>query len=47
METTVCQVSEINVAEIAEVAGREESIATLSSTEMSYVGGGCLAVMFA
>jgi hypothetical protein len=47
METIVCQAAEINVAEIADVGAADESIATLSITEMSFVGGGCLAVQFA
>jgi hypothetical protein len=48
METIVCQAADINVAEIsvqAQVA--VDSISTLTSAEMSFVGGGCLAVAFA
>jgi hypothetical protein len=46
METIVCQAVEINnVVDVAQVS--EESISTLSSLEMSFVGGGCLAVQFA
>lgn len=48
METIVCQAAAINVAEIADdVRAADESIATLSVTEMSFVGGGSLAVQFA
>lgn len=48
MDATLCQVAEINAAEIAaEVEGSVEAIATLSMTEMSFVSGGCLAVAFA
>lgn len=48
METIVCQAAEINVAEIAnDVQLGDESIATLSMTDLSFVGGGCLAVQFA
>lgn len=48
METTLCQVVEINAAEIAaESQGSSEIIAPLTSVEMSFVGGGCLAVAFA
>jgi hypothetical protein len=48
METIVCQATEINATEIGtEVQGAVETIATLSSVEMSFVGGGCLAVAFA
>jgi hypothetical protein len=48
MEATVCQVAAVEIAEIiVEAPVRDESLATLSSTEMSFVGGGCLAVAFA
>jgi len=48
MEAIVCQATDLNNAEFtAEAPVRAESIATLSSAEMSYVGGGCLAVIFA
>lgn len=42
MDAIVCQAVETFVAE----AQAEEQIVTLSSTEMSFVGGGLLAVDF-
>jgi len=48
METIVCQAVEINHVAVVDVAQvSDESISTLSSLEMSFVGGGCLAVQFA
>jgi len=48
METIVCQAAEINAAEIfANAKEQVEPIFTLSSVEMSFVGGGSLAVAFA
>jgi hypothetical protein len=48
METTLCQVAEANAAEIAAVEQSPEmSISTLTSAEMSFAGGGLLAVAFA
>jgi hypothetical protein len=48
MEIVACQAAEINSAEIAAKAqDAAETLATLSSVEMSFVGGGCLAVAFA
>lgn len=43
MEATLCQVVETNVAEIN---AEEQTIATLTSTEMSFAGGGLMAVAF-
>jgi len=43
MEATLCQVVEANVSEIA---AEEQSITTLTSAEMSYAGGGLMAVAF-
>jgi len=42
MDAIVCQAAEIIAAE----AQAEEQIVTLSSTEMSFIGGGLLAVDF-
>ena len=48
MEAFVCQAADANNAEIiAEELVHEDSLSTLTSTEMSFVGGGCLAVAFA
>jgi hypothetical protein len=49
MEAFVCQLADANNnAEInAEALIQDDSIGTLSSVEMSFVGGGCLAVQFA
>jgi hypothetical protein len=48
MEATVCQAAETNVAEIiAKTKESAESMSTLTSAEMSFVGGGSLAVIFA
>ncbi len=49
METIVRQAAEAKTAEIiAETpVQQDDSISTLSSVEMSFVGGGCLAVVFA
>ena len=48
METIVCQVAEINATEIvAEAQGKADSISTLTSAEMSFVGGGSFVVVFA
>jgi hypothetical protein len=48
METIVCQAAQINAAEAAvEAQVAVESISTLSSAEMSFVGGGSLTVVFA
>jgi hypothetical protein len=44
MEAILCQVAEINAVEIAT---DEQPITTLSSAEMSFAGGGLLAVAFA
>jgi hypothetical protein len=43
MDAIVCQAAEIAAAE----AQAEEQVVTLSSTEMSYVGGGLMQVVFA
>ena len=43
MDAIVCQAAEIVAAE----AQAEEQVVTLSSTEMSYVGGGLMQVVFA
>lgn len=43
MDAIVCQAAEIVAAE----ALTEEQVVTLSSTEMSYVGGGLMQVVFA
>lgn len=49
METIVRQAAEAKTAEITIEAPvqQDDSISTLSSVEMSFVGGGCLAVVFA
>ncbi len=47
MEATLCQVAETNVAEIFAEKSSENSITTLTSAEMSFAGGGLLAVAFA
>lgn len=48
MEAVACQVIETNSVEIADVGQASlELLAPLSSVEMSFVGGGCLAVQFA
>lgn len=48
METIVCQAAEINTAAIAAQAqDKLDSISTLSSAEMSFVGGGLIVVVFA
>jgi hypothetical protein len=48
MEAIVCQAAEINAAEInADLNDKADSIDTLTSTEMSFVGGGLIAVAFA
>lgn len=48
MEAFVCQAADAKSAEIiTEEQVRDDSISTLTSTEMSFVGGGCLAVAFA
>jgi hypothetical protein len=46
MEATLCQVAEINAAEIAAEESKEQSITTLTSTEMSFAGGGLMTVAF-
>ena len=43
MDAIVCQAAEIVSAD----AQAEEQVVTLSSTEMSYVGGGLMQVVFA
>jgi len=43
MDAIVCQAAEIASAETQ----AEEQVVTLSSTEMSYVGGGLMQVVFA
>ena len=43
MDAIVCQAAEIVAAE----AQNEEQVVTLSSSEMSYVGGGLMQVVFA
>ena len=43
MDAIVCQAAEIAAAEIQ----AEERVLTLTSTEMSYVGGGLMQVVFA
>ena len=49
METIVRQAAEAKTSEITVEAPVQEvdSVRTLSSVEMSFVGGGCLAVVFA
>lgn len=48
MEAFVCQVAEAKNAEIsAEALIQDDPISTLSSVEMSFVGGGGFAVAFA
>jgi len=48
MDAIVCQAAEVNTAEIiADAPVQKDSISTLSSTEMSFVGGGQLVVCFA
>jgi hypothetical protein len=47
MEATLCQVAEANVVEIAAEQMADESIRTLTASEMSFAGGGLMAVMFA
>jgi hypothetical protein len=46
MEALLCQVAEANVAEIAAEQTTDESITTLTSTEMSFAGGGLMVVAF-
>jgi hypothetical protein len=46
MEATLCQVAEANVAEFAAEPTMDDSITTLTSAEMSFAGGGLLAVAF-
>lgn len=46
MDAIVCQATEIVSAEIAAEAKAKTEIVTLSSTEMSFVGGGLLVVDF-
>jgi hypothetical protein len=46
MEAALCQVVEINAAVITAEESAEQSITTLTSAEMSYAGGGLLAVAF-
>ena len=43
MEATLCQVAETNVTE---TTTEELTIATLTSAEMSFAGGGLMAVCF-
>jgi hypothetical protein len=43
MDAIVCQAAEIAAVE----AQAEEQVVTLSSTEMAYVGGGLMQVVFA
>jgi len=47
METTVCQAVDTKTIEIADEQVTVDSIMALSSTEMSFVGGGLMAVCFA
>ena len=48
MEATFCQADVIKNSDInAETTGQADSIFTLSSTELSFVGGGHYSVMFA
>ncbi|UCG96263.1 MAG: hypothetical protein JSW31_11590 [Burkholderiales bacterium] len=48
MDAIVCQAAEVNPAEItADAPVQKDSLSTLTSTEMSFVGGGQLAVCFA
>lgn len=48
MEAFVCQAADVKNAEIiTEEHVQQDSISTLTSNEMSFVGGGCLAVAFA
>lgn len=46
MEAIVCQAAE-SFQLVADAPANEESITTLTSVEMSFVGGGQLAVQFA
>ena len=43
MDAIVCQAAEVVVAE----AQAEEQVVTLTSTEMSFIGGGLIQVVFA
>ena len=48
MEAIICQANAIKDAEVtSDAQGQAGSISTLTSTEMSFVGGGLLAAMFA
>jgi len=48
MEAFLCQATNANVAEIvAEEQVKADSISTLTSTEMSFVGGGTMVAVFA
>lgn len=48
MEAIVCQADAIKNAEISvDVQAQVDSIVTLTSMEMSYVGGGLMQVVFA
>jgi hypothetical protein len=48
MEAIVCQVTEAKAAEISvDAQAVADSITPLTSTEMSFVGGGLLGVCFA
>lgn len=48
MEAFVCQATDVNLSEIvAEEQVKADSISTLTSTEMSFVGGGTMVAVFA
>lgn len=46
MDAIVCQAAEIISAEIAAEAKAKDEIVSLTSAEMSFVGGGLLGVCF-
>lgn len=47
MDAIVCQAAELINADIAAEAQTKDEIVALTSTEMSFVGGGLLGVCFA
>ncbi len=48
METFVCQATDVNAAEIiVDEQVKADSISTLTSSELSFVGGGVFTVAFA
>jgi hypothetical protein len=46
MDAIVCQAAELIRAEIAAEAQAKEEVVALTSTELSFVGGGLLGVCF-